>query len=465
MIVVGAGSSGCVLAARLADCADVVLIEAGLWPAQGEAASIAQAPTWSLPARLTQTRQWRAVAGRAMGGSSVVNGGYFAAPDERDLQYWHAAGGPEWSPQRVRAHIEGIAERMGVRPAPQTHPVTRAFVEACELSGRDAGLLALGTSVRDGAARNVAQAYLADSAITVRAGSRALRVVIEAGQAVGVEVAEADGATEVLEADEVVLCAGGFGTARLLLASGIGPSAVLDRAGIQTVLDLPGVGAAFSDHPTVWVEWVPTPELSARSLLPESADGAFPLALLLAADGSVGDDLEILVCTQPPDPDDPGPHAPFGLVVGLQRPLARGTVEPASPHPLAPTRIAYRYLEDPRDRAALRTGVRTAAALLSSGPFAAVVDRLADLDDETLADDHLLDDWIEGRLSSAAHTCGTAAMGQATDPRAVTDGAGRVRGVPGLRVADTSLLPVVPARAPASAAMLVGAIIADQMCE
>lgn len=461
VIVVGAGSSGCVLAARLAGCFDVVLVEAGGRGSQAAAST----STWSLPAQLTATRQWRAIAGRAVGGSSVVNGGYFAAPADRDLERWYAAGGEAWRPERARAHIAAAAERLGVNPSPQTHPVSGAFIDACELAGLGSGLRALGTTIHDGVARNVADAFLVDPAITVREDSRVLRVVIEDARAVGVEVADADGATETLRADEVVLCAGGFGTARLLLASGFGAAAALDQAGIDSIVDLPGVGAAFSDHPTVWVEWVPTRALSARPLLPESAHGAFPLALLLGSDGGAGDDLELLVCTQPPDPDEPGPLAPFGLIVGLQRPHSRGTVDPSSPHPLAPARIAYRYLDDPRDRSALRVGVRTAAALLSSAAFAGMVDRLVDLDDETLADDGRLDAWIEQRLASAAHTCGTAAMGPTSDPLAVVDGAGRVRGVRGLRIADTSLLPVVPGRAPAAAAMAVGAIIADQMCE
>jgi choline dehydrogenase len=151
------------------------------------------------------------------------------------------------------------------------------------------------------------------------------------------------------------------------------------------------------------------------------------------------------------------------VLVGLQRPAARGTVAPASAHPLAPPRIDYGYLADERDRAALRAGVRRAAELVTSSAFEGIASGLVDLDEVVLGDDERLNAWIADRLGSAAHTCGTAPMGPADDPLAVVDGAGRVRGVAGLRIADTSILPVVPARGPAAAAMAVGAVIAGRM--
>lgn len=470
-VVVGAGSAGCVLASRLADRYDVVLIEAGRFvapvavTARGGDDAVAHPPTWSLPAQLTGERRWRATPGRAVGGSSVVNGGYFAAPGMTDLRLWHAAGGDAWEPELVRAQVAAAGIRLGVAPSPQTHPVARAFADASAQLGHADRLLTLDTTVRGGAPRSVADAFLGEAPahIEIRSDCRALRVVIEDGRAVGVEVADADGTREVIAADEVVLCAGGFGTARLLLASGLGPAEQLRAAGIDPVRDLPGVGAGFTDHPTVWVEWMPTPAFAERAASPEDATGAFPVALCLGADGGPGDDLEILACTQPPDPEARTPDAAHGLIVGLQRPLSRGTVVAASAHPLASPAISYRYLEDPRDRAALRRGVRLAAQLLSTPAFAALVDRIVGLDAQTLESDELLDAWIAGNLGSAAHTCGTAPMGPESDPLAVTGGAGRVRGIAGLRVGDTSLLPVVPSRGPAAAAMAVGAIVADQM--
>jgi choline dehydrogenase len=468
-VVVGAGIAGCVLASRIVDRYDVVLIEAGRQvtavglPTVEGTEAIAHPPTWSLPARLTADRRWRATPGRAVGGSSVVNGGYFAVPADADLQRWQAAGGDAWRSDRVRSLAAEAGIRLGVQPSPQTHPIARAFADASAGLDRASCLLALDTTVRGGAARSVAVAFH-DARIELRSDCRALRVVVEDGRATGVEVADADGTREVIAADEVILCAGGFGTARVLLASGIGPADQLRAARIDVVADMPGVGAAFSDHPTVWVEWMPTPAL-ADAPHPEDALGAFPIALCVDAEGAPGDEVEILACTRAPDPEarnTPGPSA-HGLIVGLQRPVSRGTVVAASAHPLSSPTISYGYLEDPRDRAALRTGVRLAAELLMTPAFADLVESLVDLDTQTLADDDLLDAWIADRLGSAAHTCGTAPMGPDDDPLSVVDGAGRVRGIAGLRIGDTSVLPVVPSRGPAAAAMAVGAIIADQL--
>lgn len=480
-IVVGAGSAGAVLAAGIADRYDVVVLEAGRDSSQTrDAAGLGptRATTWTLPAELTRDRSWQATPGRAVGGSSVVNGGYFVDPEEADLEAWHAAGGAAWQPDTVRATLAALAEKFGVHAAPQTHPLVVAFAQASADRGCADGLLALGTSFDGRAPRNVAEAFA--SPVDVRAGSRALRVVVAEGRATGVEVASGDGTREVIEADEIILCAGAFGTARLLLASGIGPASQLRDAGIDPVADLPAVGAAFSDHPTLWVDFAPTAALAERVPTTDDADGPFPLALSLGAGGGSGDDLEILVCIQPPDTSAEGAAsdgaasdgafsegnvdaAPYGVIVGLQRPVARGTVAATSAHPLDAPKITYGYLEDPADRAALRTGVRRAATLLTSPAMSGVVEGLVDLDPATLDDDAHLDAWIAARLGSASHTCGTAPMGADSDALAVADGAGQVRGIAGLRIADTSLLPFVPSRGPASAAMAVGAIIAAQM--
>lgn len=460
MVVVGAGSAGCVLAARIADRCEVVLVEAGRdaaadGPATGADAAVAHPDTWALPVRLSGEVTGRATPGRAVGGSSVVNGGYWMLPAEADLRAWHAAGDEAWEPERMRALMRELGDRLQAHPSPQTHPIARAFQDAA-----GGGAEPLLTTIVGGAPRTVAEAFL-DDRVQVRSDARALRVVLRDGRAVGVEVATADGERSVIEADEVVLCAGAFGTARLLLASGLGPADALRAAGIEPVVDLPGVGAHFSDHPTVWVEWMPREGAPVPAARPEDAHGAFPLALRVAADGGPGDEVEILACTQPPAPE-PDARA-LGVIVGLQRPRARGTVRPASAHPLAPPAIDYRYLEDPFDRAALRFGVRRAAEVLGAPAFAGLVAELVDLDAATLDDDALLDAWILARLGSASHTCGTAPMGPEGEPLAVVDAAGRVRGVSGLRIADTSVLPTVPSCGPAAAAMAVGAIVADRL--
>jgi len=108
----------------------------------------------------------------------------------------------------------------------------------------------------------------------------------------------------------------------------------------------------------------------------------------------------------------------------------------------------------------MRRGVRTAVALLRSRAFADLFDRLTELDDATLDDDDALDMWMLAHLGTAIHLCGSAPMGPASDPAAVVDGFGRVHGVAGLRIADTSMLPDAPSRGPAATAVLIGELVA-----
>jgi choline dehydrogenase-like flavoprotein len=145
------------------------------------------------------------------------------------------------------------------------------------------------------------------------------------------------------------------------------------------------------------------------------------------------------------------------LFVALQQPRGRGRLRLVSADPLARPRIEYRYLEESEDRSRMRIGVRTAANLLRTQAFAALFDRFVSINEPILADDARLDAWIQVHLGTAIHLSGSAPMGT------VVDGAGRVRGIEGLRVADTSILPTVPSRGPFNTAVFIGELIARQM--
>jgi choline dehydrogenase-like flavoprotein len=151
------------------------------------------------------------------------------------------------------------------------------------------------------------------------------------------------------------------------------------------------------------------------------------------------------------------------LLVGLQGEEARGSITLESADPTVHPRIDYRYLSTARDRERMRLGIRTAVALLRSRAFADLFERLTELDDATLDDDDALDAWMRTHLGTAIHLCGSAPMGPAADPDAVVDGFGRVHGVTGLRVADTSMLPDAPSRGPAATAVLIGELVARFM--
>jgi choline dehydrogenase-like flavoprotein len=283
-------------------------------------------------------------------------------------------------------------------------------------------------------------------------------VLVERGRAVGVETADG-----VVRAGEVVLSAGAVGSAHLLLLSGIGPADALRSAGIGVVADVPGVGADFTDHPNVYVGYRPARPVP----LPA---GQLPISGVLhatSAGAEVPGDLEILPWLTPFSRITGGPGAEHQeelvLGVGLQREDSRGRLSLAGPDPLAQPRLDYRYLGEESDRRRLREGVRLAAELLRTAAFAPLVAELTTLPDDVLTDDHALDRWIRQHLTTAIHLSGTARMGPDGDPGAVVDQELRVRGVTGLRVADTSVLPQVPSRGPAATAVMVGERAAELM--
>jgi choline dehydrogenase-like flavoprotein len=347
-------------------------------------------------------------------------------------------GHPE-EPDKNALALAGAAPRIGVGPVP--------------------------SNIVDGVRVNTAMAYLEPARgrpnLRVLGGTRALRLRFGPGsRVIGVETDRGD-----VDADEVVLCAGSVATPQLLMLSGVGPRAELEAHGIAVRADLP-VGERFSDHPNLAVGWRPT-----RPLHDERDRFAFPTALNFDSSGPAGrypqGDLEILLVAKPVGLlfGQPGQHAvteadagtEMQLLVALQQPLSRGRLGLRSADPLDAPRVEYRYLEADDDRARMRTGVRTASAMLRSRAFDGLFDGFVSLDEATLGDDARLDAWVAAHLGTAIHLSGTAAMG------GVVDGAGRVLGVEGLRVADTSMLPRVPSRGPFNTAVFIGELIARLM--
>jgi choline dehydrogenase-like flavoprotein len=284
----------------------------------------------------------------------------------------------------------------------------------------------------DGVRVDAATAYLHPPRpeLTVRTDAPVARVLLDGDRAAG--VALRDGTR--VEAGEVVLAAGAVASPHLLVLSGIGPADVLRAAGLPVRLDLPGVGQGFSDHPSVFLPFADT-DPPAHPHAPGSQ-----MALNADAGADPAGDVEVLLFVRPFVPG-----GDLHLMCALQQPDSRGVLTPVSPDPADRPRIEYRYLRTEHDRRRLRHTIRTAAELLRAG-----VGERTDPGGEVLGSDRALDGWIAAHLTTTLHMCGSAAIGPVVDREL------RVHGLAGLRVADTSVLPVAPRRGPAATAVAIG---------
>ncbi|MFE6822217.1 mycofactocin system GMC family oxidoreductase MftG [Streptomyces sp. NPDC057690] len=503
--MVGGGAAGAVLAARLSEDPDraVLLLEAGATPrdAAGFGPALLDArrvpgaqpghrDVTTYPVRLTEGRSWAVPRGRVLGGSTTVNGGYFIRARRDDFNRWAATGNPAWAYDKVLpllrslendldhgpSQLHGDQGPMRVRRASLKHPAATSFRDAARALGfpddldkndqAPPGFGPVPSNSVDGVRRNTGLSHLTGDVLgrpnlTVLGCSRVCRIIIEGGRATGV-VAERDGRRMTLNAQAVVLSAGAFATAHLLQLSGIGPRADLERLGIPVVRHAPAVGAHFSDHPQLIIDWMPHEDLGepcdtwlggalhVRSGQPADAQGDLEiLQSLIPMAGLVGGRVSV-------------PGAPLSFLVSAQTPRRTGRLRLRSADPAELPDIDYGYLSTPDDYRRLRGAVRLTAALLGTRPMADLSAGPAGPAAWVVEDDGALDDWIRKHLGTAQHTCGTVPMGSAEDSeRSVVDQFGRVHGVRGLRVADTSILPDAPQRGPAATAVLVGELIAD----
>ena len=489
IVVVGAGTGGCVLASRLTENPDlsVLLIEAGPRSRKLEIKIPAAFSKlyrtevdWgdsTTPQGELDGREIVFPRGRMLGGSAAMNAMMVLRGHPADYDAWAANGCPGWSWNDVEPAFARSAE--GPFPlAQQREPsvLTEAFVHAAQVVGipftddlnaeDNAGVGFVPVSQRRGRRFSVLDGYLKQARrrpnLTVVTGALVTRVLLHNGRAVGVAYrlhGEDEVEEEALAETEVVLCAGAIGTPHLLQLSGIGPRAVLDAAGVEVLHEHAGVGANLLDHlangllvKTKGVETLASAE-SLRNLANWAIRGQGPLtsnlgeavAFLRTRPDIPAPDLELLfapVLFEEEGLKQPTEHG-LTLAVVLLRPKSVGSVTLRSADPRVPPAIDPRYLTDPsgQDVATILHGLRLARRVLSQEPLAGFVDGEILPGPDARSDDDLRA-HIRQLSQTLYHPAGTCRMG--SDPLAVVDPALRVRGIEGLRVADASVIPELP---------------------
>jgi choline dehydrogenase len=333
------------------------------------------------------------------------------------------------------------------------------------------------SNVREGIRVSTAIGYLAAARdrlnLAIRGGCLVNRVVIENGRAIAVEV-EARGTTQRVDGKRITLSAGAFASPAILMRSGIGPHAELERRGIRMVVDAPGVGANLIDHPIVAMLADLSGEAIRRS---EGSEHSRPSALLrYSASGSNEFNDMQLYFTPIFDwtmmsgfPAGPGTPPKLRVFAVLQRPRSRGRLTLRSVHPTDQPNIELNYLSDPEDMRRMIDGMRLAWRIAHQpevaagwqGQLTSAGGQL--LDQATVDSDTALTDFIRENCSTIYHPVGTAKMGPESDPMAVVDQYCRVRGVDGLRVVDASVMPNIVRANTNLTCIMIGERVADWM--
>ena len=468
VIVVGGGAAGCVIASGLARRTGrrVLLLEAGpdlrarTSPDVHDGWQLPTVPDWGYTAETDDGTAGGALRrGRVLGGTSWLTR-FAVRGAAADFDAWAERGNPGWAfsdvlPvfRRIEADREfgddpwhgaegrlPITRYLTLEPA----PVHRSAVAALEAAGLApvadhnrpgaAGVGRLPMSSANGRRVTTLDAWVtADppERLAIRPDAPVGRVILDRGTATGVELVDG----ERLEADEVIVCGGTYGSPAILLRSGIGPAAELRAVGVDVVVDLPGVGQNLADHPAV--------ELDSGLRAPDATDG--PVLHSIATWRSAGTDADggpdLMTWISDPIAADPT----VWMDAILLKPTSRGAVRLRSTDPADPPRIRLPGLSTADDLARIEDGLRFLAGVADRPEIRRVATAAAPMLPGTAEE---LRAWAVENAYSIPHVVGTCAMGPDPAAGAVVDADARVHGVDGLSVVDASILPEPPSGFP-----------------
>ena len=458
--------------------------------------------SWQYVARATDAYPDMSVPrGKVTGGSSAINSSAFYRGDPEDFDHWAALGNDLWSFRELLPYFRKLETDVDHRDdfhgadgpifvhhshREDWHPAQQAFYNACRAAGfpdcpdhnsPDATGVGPGISNNHNRVRfSTALGYLGPSRhrlnLTIRPNCTVQQLTFQEGstgspRATRVRV-ESGGETFTVEGNEIILSAGAVGSPQLLLLSGVGPAEHLQQMGIPVVVDLPGVGRNLNDHPKVYATWRirdgysrgAAPDRGSVTLRYTSPGSAYRNDIYLSLSAFVVPRVKALKV-----PDDRGFESArpdlAEMMLALLRPVSRGELKLASTDPNVQPLLDYNYLTEPSDRERLRYGLRQALELADHEGLRELLGERLEPSDQDLASDEALDAWMMRDVVTFSHISGTCRMGPSSDPMAVVDQHGRVRGLEGLRVADASIMPDLVTAPINPAVLMIGERMAD----
>lgn len=520
-VVVGAGSAGCAVAARLSENGrhSVALLEAGgpdrnPWihvPIGYAKTFLNPAVNWKYetePQAELHNRKVYWPRGKVLGGSSSINGLIYIRGTHSDYDHWRQLGNEGWSfedvlpffrkaedQERGDSEFHGAGGPLGVREPTYVTPLSEAYVKAAQEAGLPFnpdfnGKAQEGTgyyqlTTRDGRRCSAARAYLAPAKNrpNLRIITHALseKIVVTGGRATAVRYRQGDAVHEIAARREIIVCGGAINAPQLLQLSGIGPAALLKRHGVDVVLDLPGVGRNLQDHLQVRSQYKAKNIKTLNDALgswPNRIVAGIRYGLNRTGPLSIGAGLAGVFARTRPELEDPDiqihfipfstdkmgvslhPFSGFTATMNQSRPESRGFIEIRSSKAQEAPVIQPNYLTAELDKKTAVEGLKIVRRIAQAKALAPYLLEEYQPGSALQSDDELLD-FARQVGGSIYHPAGTCKMGR--DPMAVVDPQLRVHGIQGLRVADASVMPTVVSGNTNAACIMIGEKCADMV--